>query len=293
MPGLNDKITQEMESPMDLLSLTFHLRPVASDPSRPLPEWWGAAVQSLLFEVLREASPQEVGALHDDPSAPRPFTVSTLMGPRPRGGTLDPEATYSFRLTTLQAGLSDILYQAIQPGQRLSPGSRMELDYLPFSIEQVGTAASGDSWVGETSYQDLASMHLLSPQPPSRQIVLELASPTAFRSNDRVQPLPLPRMVFHSLWSRWNAFAPTAFPQETQTYAEECLAISRFDLHSRPVSINGGMRIGAVGRMAYTTLNYDRYWMSILHTLAAYARFSGIGILTAAGMGQSRAITVG
>ena len=79
-----------------------------------------------------------------------------------------------------------------------------------------------------------------------------------------------------------------SFPAELEQYATECLAISRFDLASRPVPIRNGMRIGAVGRVTFTALNYDRYWMGVLHALAAYARYAGIGILTGTGMGQAR-----
>ena len=276
---------------MDLLSLVFTVRPLPMTEPRPLPTWWGAAVQSLLFEALREAAPEETAAIHDDASAPRPVTASTLVGPRLKGGALNPEADYTFRMTALNAPVAERLLQATRPGERLAPGSSIELDYLPFTIVRVTDSPDEDEWAGTADYQALAATHLLTPNPPDRQVMFELISPTAFRSSDRTQPLPLPRLVFHSLAARWNAFAPVAFPPEVERYAEECLAISRFDLHSRPVTVNNGLRIGAVGRVAYTALTYDRYWLGVLHTLAAYARFAGIGIMTGPGMGQARAIT--
>ena len=102
-------------------------------------------------------------------------------------------------------------------------------------------------------------------------------------------PLPLPDLVFGSLVERWNCFAGVAFPAEARRYAAECLAVSRFDLSSRPVAAKeSGLRMGAVGQITYTTLNYDRYWMAVLHTLAAFALFSGVGAGTASGMGQCR-----
>lgn len=277
------------EMPMECCSLVFTLQPEpAEGEPRPLPAWWGPAVQSLVFEVLRAADPDAAAALHDESSGPRPFTASTLMGPRPRDGALLPGAAYSFRLTTLNTSLADCLHHAIQPGQMLSPGSRVELDYLPFTITRVALTPQENEWAGETTYQELAATHILTTEPPPRQISLELASPTAFRSNDRTQPLPLPHLVFHSLAARWNAYATMSFPAELEQYATECLAISRFNLASRPVPIRNGMRIGAVGRVTFTALNYDRYWMGVLHALAAYARYAGIGILTGTGMGQAR-----
>jgi len=77
-----------------------------------------------------------------------------------------------------------------------------------------------------------------------------------------------------------------AFPAETRRYAAECLAISRFDLTSRPVPAKRAACGWRSGQITYATLNYDRYWMSVLHTLAAFALYSGVGAATATGLGQ-------
>ena len=104
-------------------------------------------------------------------------------------------------------------------------------------------------------------------------------------------PIPLPELVFGSLLQRWNAYAPVVFPEEVQRYARECLGVSRYQLASRIVHVKGaGRRVGAVGVVTYTSLNYDRYWMSLIQTLAAFAVFSGVGAGTAMGLGQARAL---
>jgi len=48
--------------------------------------------------------------------------------------------------------------------------------------------------------------------------------------------------------------------------------------------------VGAVGQVSFTTFSFDRYWMSVLHALAAFSFYSGVGVLTAQGMGQCRAL---
>jgi CRISPR-associated endoribonuclease Cas6 len=99
----------------------------------------------------------------------------------------------------------------------------------------------------------------------------------------------LPELVFNSLLERWNAFAPIAFPPETRRYAAECLAIGRYHLSSRVVPTKSvGKRIGAVGFVTYTSLNFDRYWMSVIAVLSHFALFAGVGAGTTMGLGQCR-----
>jgi CRISPR/Cas system endoribonuclease Cas6 (RAMP superfamily) len=48
--------------------------------------------------------------------------------------------------------------------------------------------------------------------------------------------------------------------------------------------------ISFMGEVTFTALNRDRYWLSVLHLLAAFAFYSGVGYQTAAGLGQTRTI---
>jgi CRISPR-associated endoribonuclease Cas6 len=43
-----------------------------------------------------------------------------------------------------------------------------------------------------------------------------------------------------------------------------------------------------VGDVTYTSINYDRYWMSVMAVLARFALFSGVGASTTMGLGQAR-----
>lgn len=146
-----------------------------------------------------------------------------------------------------------------------------------------------NGWAALHSYQALSAPYLLSRQEAPRRLTLQLASPTGFRSNGRQIPLPLPGLVFGSLLERWNAFAPIAFPPEARRYAEECLVINRFELRSHGIPTKGGgIRLGAVGVVSYSSLNYDRYWMSVCAILADFALFAGVGAGVSQGLGQCR-----
>jgi len=273
----------------DLLSLVLILRPLAF-PAPPLPAWWGRAAHSLLLRTVALADPALAESLHQE-SGLRPFAVSSLLGPFPRAG-FDPQAPYTLRLGALQADLSKILLQASEAGGTLAPGAVLELDELPLRVEQALCQPEQHPWAASASYADLAARKLVSAEPAERNLALQFTSPTAFKTQGHHLPLPLPGLVFGSLLERWNACAPIAFPPEVKRYAEECLAINRFDLQSRPVPAkSGGLRIGFTGQVGYTALHYDRYWMSVLHTLAAFALFSSVGAGTSQGLGQCRAVS--
>ncbi len=283
---------------IDLLSLTLSLRPLPSD-SAAAPRWWGRAAHALLLQTAAHYNPTLAEALHESPSgqapqAARPFTASTLYG-RFNKGALDPQAAYTLRLTALTADLTAVLLQAAQDGP-LAPGQVVELDRLPFQVtgarprRMLPEEDSGHA-PDATSYQELSAPLLLARRPAPRRLTLRFTSPTTFKSGGKHLPIPLPELVFGSLLERWNAFAPLAFPPEARRYAAECLAVSRYRLSSRSLPTkDGGLRFGAQGEVTYTSLNYDRYWMSVIGVLAEFARFAGVGAGTAAGMGQCRLV---
>ena len=276
---------------VDLLSKVIYLQPLKqADEGKPLPGWWGRAAHALLLDVVRQEDPALAEKLHDE-SVLRPFTVSTLMG-RFAGGRLELERPYRLRLTAIEAEMAAVLRQAVQAGA-LAVGKTLELDYLPFRVvdphpQPLSQEERGeDLWQAETSFQELSAPYLLAKESPPRRITLQFASPTTFKGSGKHIPIPLPELVFGSLLERWNAFAPIAFPPEARRYASECLAVSRYILSTRPVRTKpDALHIGAVGEVEYSTINFDRYWMSVLAVLAEYALFSGVGAVTTMGMGQ-------
>lgn len=267
---------------MSLLSLVLTLRPRRA---AELPSALGRAAHAALLAAIGRTRPELAQRLHEE-AGPRPFTCSSLLGMRP-GGAVQPDVTYTLRYTALTAELAALLPALFPPGE-----AELELDHVPFAVEAVASAAGEHPWAGRTTYEELAARWLLARERPAVQISLHLASPTAFKSGGRVQPFPLPELVFGSLLEKWNAYAPLAFPEETRRFAAECLGVSRFELstHAAPFKGEGGVKFGAVGTVTYAALNSDRYWLSVLHVLAEFAQFAGVGAGTALGMGQCRQV---
>ena len=275
---------------MELLSLVLPLRLIKIAANRQeIPRWWGRAVQALFLRVVQEYQPALAQELHDEGGI-HPYSASSLMGSFGRDGSLKTDEPYWIRLSGLRADISQLLWMAAQPGGCLAPGAQIELDYAIFEIlPPSGYADSASPWQRRMTFNELGMPFLMAKQTPPRRLRLLFTSPTTFKSENRHVPLPLPKLVFGSLLERWNAFAPLAFVPETRRYIEECLVVSRYELKTQSVLLKqGGTRVGMTGWVDFTTLNYDRYWMGILTTLARFALFSGVGASTSQGLGQCR-----
>jgi len=275
---------------MDLLSLVLSLKPIPSESDSASRIWWGRAAQALLLTTLSARDEALAADMHDGASSIRPFTVSTLMGHFARGVLLS-DQMYTLRLSAFRSDVANALFTESTSGS-LRSGQVIELDYQKFEIQnpkpQIENPQS--SWMYQTNYEELSAPFLLSKEDAPRRITLQLTSPTTFKSGGKHMPLPTPALVFGSLLDRWNAFAPLAFPAEVKRYAEECLAISRYELKTVPIPQKEGLRVGAVGNVTFTTVSYDRYWMSVIATLAEFALFCGLGAGTAQGLGQARRV---
>jgi len=266
----------------ELLSLVLTLKPTRAIPAPP---FLGRATHSLLLRSLADLNPALSEACHA-PDQPRPFTASALIGPTAKG--LDPQATYVLRMTALTAPVAEGLMAAAQGG-RLAIGQLIMLDKAEMRVTQVAWTEEDHPWAGCDAYDAYSAPWLLAKRAPSRRLRLQLSSPTTFRSGGMHIPFPMPGLVFGSLAARWNAFSPVGMPEDARRYAEECLAISRYQLRTRTIQHKASsVRKGAVGWIEFYALNPDRYWLSMMHLLAGFALYAGIGAGTSMGLGQAR-----
>ena len=270
--------------------LTSLVLTLETQHSQTLPPHLGRASHALLLRIIDAADPELAETLHT-PDQPRPFTCSTLWGPRRRGGALllEPGAQYHLRLTGLTEQVSRHLRAFAE-----APPETVELDNTPLQVAGATVDPTEHPWAGSATYEALSAPYLLAREVPASRAEIEFAAPTAFRSAGRTFPVPLPELVFGGLAGRWNAFAPVSISDEVQRYAQECLAISRYRLRTVALKARGGsIQIGFVGRCRFTALNRDRYWLGLIQMLTDYAFYAGVGYQTAAGLGQARRAATG
>ena len=286
---------------MSLTSLILTLRP---REETHVPSALGRGAHAALLDAVRAVNPDLAQKLHDDENA-RPFTCSSLMGKR-KNGALVPTETFTLRYTALTRELADLLPTLFTPTElgiashaerSASPRTRamtiIGLDAATLVIQSVTMEAAQHPWAANTDYEHLSARWLLAREMPESRVTLHFASPTAFKVGGKIQPFPLPDLVFGSLLAKWNAFAPVTLPDETRRFAAECLAVSRFEISTfaAPFKSEGALKIGAVGTVTYSAINRDRYWLSVINLLADFAQFAGVGASTTMGMGQCRRMT--
>jgi CRISPR-associated endoribonuclease Cas6 len=270
-----------------LVSAVLTLTPTRSVT---LPANLGRAIHAWFLDWVQGHDAALAEALHA-PNQERPFTVSNLWGAgRPAQGevALSPERAVSLRLTSFWPELSNLLASRLLT----SPPETITLTGAPLRVAGVTADSAAHPWAGQTTFADLVQRHTLSPSPPPSQVALRFASPTVFRSSGVNVPLPLPRLVFEGLARRWNAFAPVRLPPEVARFAEECLVISRYRLQTERVVFGEegerGAYPGFVGTCGYAFRVHDRYWMGLIHLLAAFALYAGVGARTTMGLGQAK-----
>ena len=268
-----------------LLSAVFRLQ--AQERASPRVDQ-GRAVHGLFLEWLRQADAALAQQIHDGDGA-KPFTVSSLRGARIEQDriTLLPQQECWFRITTFSPELSTALAEQILPN--LPP--QVTLSEVPFGLVGATTDDREHPWAGQSDYAQLAQEIMLAPEEPSPWLNLRFGSPTAFHSQKRHVPLPLPRLAVEGWLKKWNQFAPLRLHEEANRFAEECLAISRYRLETQAVRFGSATIVGFVGRCTYRFLNQDRYWMRAIHLLAAFSFYCGTGHKTTMGMGQSKVIS--
>lgn len=250
-----------------------------------LPGFLGRANYAATLKRLNLVDPDLVQRIHDG-DGPKPLTCSSLLEARhTRQTRLEAGQPVHVRVTGLTPAVSAALSAALLD----SPPKTWELDGHLFHVQETTCNPERHPWGGCSTYEALAEAQLSRQAPPDRQVTLEFASPTAFKSKGMTVPIPMPGLVFGSLVERWNSFSPMVLNPEMRRYGEEVMAISRYRLASRPVEHkNRSLRVGGLGQVTYVALAGDRYWLGVMHMLADFAFYSGVGAQTAIGMGQAR-----
>ncbi|MCP4164952.1 MAG: CRISPR-associated endoribonuclease Cas6 [Chloroflexi bacterium] len=269
-----------------LLSTVITLR--ATEPIILPPQ--GRATHAWFLERVRAYDPRLSEALHQ-PNQIRPFTVSDVCADlnRPAEGlALKPGQRCYVRLTSLVSELSTLLVEQALPG--LPDHVRLGNATLPIQAYTIDPLR--DLWANSASFESIWQKNQID-QPAF--IAMHFASPTVFKSRGSFMPVPLPRLVFESLLNRWNAFSMRQLPQQFIDLADAHVALSSYRLQARQLSPDGVRRkqLPAFwGTCNYAILQNNQNLFRMLHVLAEFAFYAGIGKETARGFGQARRVVM-
>ena len=271
-----------------LISIVYTLQ---SRTETLLPPELGRANYAEMLGHLSRLDAALGSAIHDG-DGPKPLTCSGILNGKANREGLPIHAgePYYLRVTGLRPEVSAALVRCLLE----SPPASWHLHGHTFDFVHATAEAQAHGWAGRSTFEGLAAARMLAAEQPPRRATLDFASPTAFKSGGITVAIPTPDLVFGSLVDRWNAFSPVVLSPEVRRFGAEKVVVSRYKLESRPVAQKSStqgqnaLRIGGVGSVTYTALGGDRYWLSTLQMLADFALYSGVGVQTANGMGQTR-----
>jgi CRISPR-associated endoribonuclease Cas6 len=261
----------------DLAIFTLTVRPTHHDI---IPAHTGRAAHALFLAALRDVDPILSEIIHGG-SQLRPLTAGPLQ-PAPRSGTLtlSPMQRYTLRFTTLHADLTRLAENALAP-RWLRSG--LIVHDQPLRVESID--------VRSASYAELLQNAQTGRRLP-RWITLSFNTPTVIKKTGGLQlPLPVPGNIFGSLIDRWMAFAPpeASLPDGLRDWVDRCVSIEDLNIRSQHVSFeraSRGQMIGFVGTVTFTAVESSDVFLPVLHALADYAAFAGVGAKTSMGLGQ-------
>jgi CRISPR-associated endoribonuclease Cas6 len=141
-----------------------------------------------------------------------------------------------------------------------------------------------------TSHDNLYHTLVAAEPEPNKRFDLQFITPTAFAQNRIYTPLPIPALMFRSWLERWNHFAPVYLGRdELIHYLSESIAVSRHNIQTRSFTVHSGRVTGFVGAVTLKILSLpDPLLANVANLLIHYAQFTGTGMKTRLGMGQTQ-----
>jgi CRISPR-associated endoribonuclease Cas6 len=141
-----------------------------------------------------------------------------------------------------------------------------------------------------TSYEELYTTLVANEPEPIHRFNLQFITPTAFAQGHNHLPLPLPSLMFRSWLERWNEFAAVYLGgDELIAYFESAVLIRSHQIKTRSFQLPRGYINGFVGNVnLQISYRIDALLVNVANLLIQYSQYSGTGIKTRLGMGQTQ-----
>ncbi|MCB2160721.1 CRISPR system precrRNA processing endoribonuclease RAMP protein Cas6 [bacterium] len=281
----------------DFLALVLKVRPLSGGiPVKRLPGWWGRAVQKLFLDAISRQDYDLAEETHGSidgvslQSNLRGYTVSSLVGFEPSAPFH--EGKYWLRMTSLNQELSEALLSEAETGL-LKQGSKIELDHIPFQVEQAIWTHEAHPWAGACSWQSVFEIAYRSNAALPDRVKLRFASPVFFKTAGEFEFMPYPDLVFGNLQEKWTSFVPQMqLSGDAKMLAGAAMRFDRFvnfntqSVETRRVRNRSVYRIGSTGTVTYRLEKIHRDDLRLLYLLGLFSFFSGVGKETTIGLGR-------
>lgn len=244
-------------------------------PEPPGPHSHADGLRAVALAAIRRALPALSAAIHDA-NQPNPLSVGPLI----KGA----DGAQGF---FLEIGCSaDEVVEPLLTGLP-KPGGRVVLGRMPYDVRGLDVIA-------QATFDDLAA------SPEGRAIRLHMLTPTAHHAPGVIRRsvvLPNPALYVGSWFRRWNLYAPAPFEEALMEAVAGQAAVRSFEGGTRVARLDRNRAfIGFVGRVDLSILDGPADGAQVaaaVWALARLAEYSGTGVETMRGMGQTRLCPVG
>jgi CRISPR-associated endoribonuclease Cas6 len=251
-----------------------------------VPPSMGQVLHAFFLDSARSLDPDLAEKLHAAHSI-KPFTVSQLNGRvtyEDNRWRLYPGVAYTFRITSVSPELSVWLkerWASSLPEEVMLAGARLAVNGYTFNHME-------HPWAGISSYEEIYN-EAVSRTTVANKLTLEFSSPTTFRTAGSNYPLPDPQKVFLNLLQKWNYYSPIHLGDNYVEFIQDNVFPSAHKLQTRIMHFDKYKQVGFTGTCSYGIRKQkEDILIRVLHMLAEYAFYAGIGYKTTMGMGQGR-----
>lgn len=239
----------------------------------------------LLSDQVAPRDPELFDRLHA-PVRGKPFTV--WLGPRfalgPAGVSQEEsESVHWLRVTSIDSRLSALLPEI---------ASSAEVEVVTLGTTQfrrLQVLENGQHpWTGTLDPKELWSRWMAGP-PPCGRVRLRFLSPTTFaKGRGSTTLFPVASLVFRSLLKTWNENVTPVIGVQAVAELLQAVQEESHDLHTvPPLRFQSHQLKGFVGVCEYSCgAKSSEESRRLLHLLADFAFFAGVGLKRTMGMGQ-------
>lgn len=261
-----------------------------------IPANHGDQARAAMFDLLKRGNLQFAAQLHDE-NAHKPYTISLVQG-----GKRATDGAHHFRegdqaewRFTL---LSDPTFEAVLRRYILDRNlPHVRIGAVEFAITDAFASNGSHAFSGHISIAALQEKWSCEPDTLAKSVTLEFLTPTAFsKGQDKTTgqyhyiSLPLPRLLFSTLRKRWIGLGGTAPGDEFDGWAEATFSLEPIRLEMLPIIVERRTVPAFTGQARFVHRG-DPRWLGVVHLLADFAFWAGVGYQTTRGMGQARRIS--
>lgn len=257
-----------------------------------LPPTWGRAARGFFLNQVRKFDKVLAKQLHVVGGGLRPYTISFSHWEAGRDDPGPADQDFWLRITSLDKRVSNLLLAGAVGTTDAEP---LKILTAEFEVIKVCLRPEEHPWAGESSFVELYNNWVARAKSGELPEVIRLkfCSPTAFATSGSQWdlPLPLPRLVFQSLWNKWMTFSSIPLELNVDEIGR-CVGIRWHRLKTQMLNFGGRDRqVGFIGECEFGIRREagDKFRREI-NLLADFAFYAGVGKKTAWGMGRVRRI---